>query len=175
MYNEQCAVCTVWAKTDLKICILTYHTTYNCCSVERMTCFCLDFECSKNIYIILNNRSKVHEDHHPLPPPSSSYFIRGSLGSMWGLFSQCFWLEQYMINNRQLKKKAYLIRFGHRKALLQKEVTQNSQNSRPAKADPYVFRNGFCARKKVFLSNCKNHHSSLLPAVALSQNGRIAL
>ena len=37
---------------------------------------------------------------------------------------KCFLKEQLIVNNRQLKKRGFLIRFGHTVALLLKRVTK---------------------------------------------------
>ena len=38
---------------------------------------------------------------------------------------------------KQLRKRGYLIRFGHTEALLLKKMTLNGHFSRPAETDPY--------------------------------------
>ena len=51
---------------------------------------------------------------------------------------KCFGHLKHMINNLQLKKRCYLIMFGHTEALLlKKNMTLNGHFSRPAETDPY--------------------------------------
>ena len=53
---------------------------------------------------------------------------------------KCFRHPQHMRNNWELRKRGYLIRFGHTEALLlKKKRTSNGHFSRPAETDPYVF------------------------------------
>ena len=51
---------------------------------------------------------------------------------------KCFRHAQHMRNNWELRKRGYLIRFGHTEALLLKKMTLNGHFSRPAETDPYV-------------------------------------
>ena len=50
---------------------------------------------------------------------------------------KCFRHAQHMRNNWELRKRGYLIRFGHTEALLLKKRTLNGHFSRPAETDPY--------------------------------------
>ena len=51
---------------------------------------------------------------------------------------KCFRHAQRMRNNWELRKRGYLIRFGHTEALLlKKNMTLNGHFSRPAETDPY--------------------------------------
>ena len=52
---------------------------------------------------------------------------------------KCFRHAKHMRNNWELRKRGYLIRFGHTEALLLKKRTLNGHFSRPAETDPYVF------------------------------------
>ena len=52
---------------------------------------------------------------------------------------KCFRHEKHMRNNWELRKRGYLIRFGHTEALLfKKKRTLNGHFSRPAETDPYM-------------------------------------
>ena len=52
---------------------------------------------------------------------------------------KCFRHVQHMRNNWELRKRGYLIRFGHTEALLLKKyMTLNGHFSRPAETDPYA-------------------------------------
>ena len=52
---------------------------------------------------------------------------------------KCFRHLKHMRNNWELRKRGYLIRFGHTEALLlKKKRTLNGHFSRPAETDPYV-------------------------------------
>ena len=71
---------------------------------------------------------------------------------------KCFWHPQHMRNNWELRKRGYLIRFGHTEALLlKKNMTLNGHFSRPAETDPYV-SNGPLSHvlgiMRVLCSNC---------------------
>ena len=48
---------------------------------------------------------------------------------------------KHMRNNRELRKRGYLIRFDHTEALLLKKGTLNGHFSRPAETDPYIVYN----------------------------------
>ena len=48
------------------------------------------------------------------------------------------WHPKHMRNNWELRKRGYLIRFGHTEALLFKKRTLNGHFSCPAETDPYV-------------------------------------
>ena len=51
---------------------------------------------------------------------------------------KCFRHVRHMRNNCELRKRGYLIRFGHTEALLlKKKRTLNGHFSRPAETDPY--------------------------------------
>ena len=51
---------------------------------------------------------------------------------------KCFRHLKHMRNNWKLRKRGYLIRFGHTEALLlKKNMTLNGHFSRPAETDPY--------------------------------------
>ena len=51
---------------------------------------------------------------------------------------KCFRHLQHMRNNWELRKRGYLIRFGHTEALLLKKMTLNGHFLRPAEIDPYM-------------------------------------
>ena len=52
---------------------------------------------------------------------------------------KCFRHLQHMRNNWELRKRGYLIRFGHTNALLLKKRTLNGHFSFPAQTDPYGY------------------------------------
>ena len=69
---------------------------------------------------------------------------------------KCFWHAQHMRNNWELRKRGYLIRFGHKEALLLEKRTLNGHFSRPAETDPYVL---FCRSPNQynFFALCSNY------------------
>ena len=75
-------------------------------------------------------------------PKTSNSFSSGSRQASFKMDPQvqpkCFRHLQHMRNNWELRKRGYLIRFGHTEALLLKKRTLNGHFSRPAETDPYV-------------------------------------
>ena len=63
---------------------------------------------------------------------------------------KCFRHLKHMRNNWELRKRGYLIRFGHTEALLLKKRTLNGHFSRPAETDPYphMRKNRICSYEK---------------------------
>ena len=67
---------------------------------------------------------------------------------------KCFRHLQHMRNNWELRKRGYLIRFGHTEALLLKKRTLNGHFSRPAETDPYVHCT--LSHADIFVRSCRN-------------------
>ena len=99
---------------------------------------------------------------------------------------KCFRHVQHMRNNWELRKRGYLIRFGHTEALLLKKMTLNGHFSRPAETDPYDISSRYHRLIRrchefyglnlppwwfiFFLSMSINHWPTLIAAMICPQN-----
>ena len=76
---------------------------------------------------------------------------------------KCSWHPKHMRNNWELKKRGYLIRFGHTEALLlKKKRTLNGHFSHPAETDPYVKELSSSSRPGDKFQDCIHSLISLL-------------
>ena len=76
---------------------------------------------------------------------------------------KCFWHAQHMRNSWELRKRGYLIRFGHTEALFKKKMTLNGHFSRPAQTGPYVWIQNGQTKAIIHLLNWKSCFTRNLP------------